>query len=150
LFLGVRFKLEGDPNDIFNSGGPGYTLNKAALKTLVAYGIPNYFTDTATSKEDVMVTKILREFNVTPYETKDKWGGERYMHFSPEYHYKYRLPPWEPVYWYARYQIDIKEGLDHCAARSIAFHYVDSAQMRRFNAILYGLCPPDRPDPPQE
>ena len=31
LFLGRRFAYQGDMDDIFNSGGSGYTLNKAAL-----------------------------------------------------------------------------------------------------------------------
>ena len=34
LFLGGRLAFEGDPNMVFNQGGGGYTLNKAALKTL--------------------------------------------------------------------------------------------------------------------
>ena len=35
VFLGRRFALGGDRNDIFNAGGPGYVLNKAALKLFV-------------------------------------------------------------------------------------------------------------------
>lgn len=42
--------------------------------------------------------------------------------------------------WYANYSIDIKEGLDHCAARSVAFHYIKGPLMKRLHAILYGYC----------
>jgi hypothetical protein len=42
LYLGCRFT---ESNVIFNTGRPGYTLNKAALKTQVALGMPNYYQD---------------------------------------------------------------------------------------------------------
>lgn len=82
LFLGRRFKYLGDPNDIFNSGGSGYTMNKAALKLLVVDGFPNYFPHLKTFSEDTMVARILRKMGVYPYDTKDEEGGERYNPFE--------------------------------------------------------------------
>ena len=144
LFLGRRFAYQGDRNDIFNSGGSGYTLNKAALKLLVVNGFPRLFTSAVTSMEDVMVARILRHYGVYPYETKEESGGERYLPFSPGYHYSYRMPAAGHYQdWYAQYSIDIKEGLDHCAARSVAFHYIKDDMMYRLYALLYHLCPPD-------
>jgi glycoprotein-N-acetylgalactosamine 3-beta-galactosyltransferase len=141
LFLGRRFAYMGDRNDIFNSGGSGYTLNKAALKTLVVYGFPKYFPNLRTFSEDSMVARVLRNFGIFPYETKDEAGGERYMPFMPGHHYGYRLPDDHEKDWYAKYSIDIKEGVDHCAARSVAFHYVKGEAMKRLHALLYRLCP---------
>ncbi|KAL3917680.1 MAG: hypothetical protein SGILL_004598, partial [Bacillariaceae sp.] len=43
LLLGRRFAYMGDLNEIFDSGGSGYTMNKAALKLLVTEGFVNYF-----------------------------------------------------------------------------------------------------------
>jgi glycoprotein-N-acetylgalactosamine 3-beta-galactosyltransferase len=43
LFLGYRLWKPGNRSDIFNSGGSGYTLNKAALSSLVVDGFPNFF-----------------------------------------------------------------------------------------------------------
>jgi len=144
LFLGRRFAYQGDRNDIFNSGGSGYTLNKAALKLLVVNGFPQFFMHAVTSMEDVMVARILRQYGVYPYETKDEAGGERYMPFSPGYHYSYRMPAADHYQdWYAKYSIDSKEGLDHCASRSVAFHYVKDDMMYRLYALLYHLCPAD-------
>jgi glycoprotein-N-acetylgalactosamine 3-beta-galactosyltransferase len=143
LFLGRRFAYQGDMNDIFNSGGSGYTMNKAALKTLVALGMPKYFPNAHTFSEDTMVARIFREFGVYPYETKDHTGGERYMPFLPGHHYGYRLPKDPESDWYAKYSINIKEGPDHCAARSVAFHYVKGEMMKRLHALLYGYCPPE-------
>jgi hypothetical protein len=80
---------------------------------------------------------------VFPYETKDEFGGERYMPFLPGHHYGYRMPQDKKKDWYAMYSINIKEGKDHCAARAVAFHYVKDDVMKRIHALLYGLCPAD-------
>ena len=143
LFLGRRFAYQGDMEDIFNSGGSGYTMNKAALKTLVVEALPNIMPHRHTFSEDTMVAKLLKNFNVYPYETKDETGGERYMPFMPGHHYRYRMPPNKKDDWYAKYSINIKEGLDHCAAKSVAFHYVKDNDMKRLYAYLYHLCPDD-------
>jgi glycoprotein-N-acetylgalactosamine 3-beta-galactosyltransferase len=144
LFLGRRFAYQGDMNDIFNSGGSGYTLNKAALKSIVVEGLPKIFPHAHTFSEDTMIARVLRQgFGVYPYETKDEAGGERYMPFMPGHHYGYRMPADKTQDWYARYSINIKMGLDHCAARSVAFHYVKGTAMYRLHALLYHLCPDD-------
>ena len=81
LFLGRRFAYQGDMNDIFISGGSGYTMNKAALKALVVNGFPNYFPHAHTFSEDTMVARVFRKMGVFPYDTKDETGAERYMPF---------------------------------------------------------------------
>lgn len=138
MFLGRRFAYMGDRNDIFNSGGSGYTLNKAALKTMVVDGFPTFFPNLKTFSEDTMVAKLLRQYDILPYDTKDEAGGERYMPFMPGHHYSYRLDKSD---WYTKYSINIKTGVDHCAARSVAFHYVKEQDMVRLHAMFYKLCP---------
>lgn len=76
LLLGRRFAYQGDMNDIFDSGGSGYTMNKPALKMLVTEGFPNYFPHRKTFSEDTMVAKLLKKINVLPYDTKDDSGRE--------------------------------------------------------------------------
>jgi glycoprotein-N-acetylgalactosamine 3-beta-galactosyltransferase len=143
LFLGRRFAYQGDLKDIFNSGGSGYTMNKAALKALVVDAFPTFMPHAHTFSEDTMVARAFKSMGVYPYETKDENGGERYMPFIPGHHYGYRLPTNIGTDWYARYSINIKEGVDHCAARSVAFHYVKGTAMKRLHALLYHLCPED-------
>lgn len=148
LFLGRRFSYMGDMNDIFNSGGSGYTVNKAALKTMVVKGFPEYFPHAHTFSEDTMTAKIFKKFGVLPYETKDEEGSERYMPFMPGHHLDYRNPagckpnPLAPTCkdWYPKYSIDIKFGLEHCSKHSVAFHYVKDNSMKRLHSILYGKC----------
>ena len=39
------------------------------------------------------------------------------------------------------HDIDITQwGIDHCAAKSVAFHYIKGDLMRRMYAILYHYC----------
>lgn len=141
LVLGRRFAYAGNMDDIFNSGGSGYTMNKAALKLLVTEGFPNYFPNAHTFSEDTMVAKIFRKLGVFPYDTKDEDGGERYMPFLPGHHWGYRLPKDSSEDWYAKYSINIKEGPEHCSPKSVAFHYVKDEMMKRLYALAYGLCP---------
>uniref|UniRef100_A0A7S3DQ95 Hexosyltransferase n=1 Tax=Entomoneis paludosa TaxID=265537 RepID=A0A7S3DQ95_9STRA len=142
LYLGRRFAYMGDMDDIFNSGGSGYTINKAALKTLVVDGIPTHRPHAKTFSEDTMVARLFKKYGIEAYETKDENGGERYMPFMPGHHYGYRMPADKSKDWYAKYSINIKEGKDHCAKHSIAFHYVKQNSMYRLHALLYDLCPP--------
>ena len=136
--MNVMNSLAGDANDTYNSGGAGYTLNKAALKLLVVEGFPNHFQHDVIAWEDLMVGRTFRELGVFPYNTKDDLGGERYMHWTPGKHYKYRRFP----RWYYRYHLGkLKYGLDHCAAKSVSFHYVKSDLQKRLHAMLYHLCP---------
>ena len=81
LFLGRRFAYQGDMDDIFNSGDPGYTLNKAALKTLVVKAFPTSMPHAHTRSQDIVVARVLRKQGIYPYDTKDDVGGERYMPF---------------------------------------------------------------------
>lgn len=175
LFLGRRFALDGEEKqeDVFISGGSGYTLNKAALKALVVNGIPNYFPHAHTFSEDTIIAKIFKKMGIFPYDTKDEAGGERYMPFmvsrsflhvlcvltvctyltlsaicslQPGHHYNYVMPTDKSKDWYAKYSINIKFGLDHFAARSVAFHYVKQEAQKRLHALLYHLCPDEKTD----
>jgi hypothetical protein len=144
LLLGRRFAYLGNRDEIFDSGGSGYTMNKAALKLLVVEGLPNYFPHAHTFSEDTMIAKIFRKFGVLPYDTKDDDGGERYMPFAPGHHYTYKLPPGDPLQskdWYAKYSINIKEGPEHCSPRSVAFHYIKDDMMERLFMLAYHMCP---------
>jgi glycoprotein-N-acetylgalactosamine 3-beta-galactosyltransferase len=139
LYLGRRYALRGDMENLFNSGGPGYTLNRAALKVLVAWGMPHHYVDARASGEDVKVAQVLRHFGVFPYETKDETGAERYMPWMPGTHYEYKIGSNDGNY--GLYGIGIKEGMDCCSSRSVAFHYASPDAMRRMHALLYGHCP---------
>jgi len=140
LFMGRRFAEGGNRDRMFISGGSGYTMNKAALKTLVVDGFPNCFPHMHTFSEDVMVATCLRKMDILPYDTKDEAGGERYMPFQPGHHLTYRPPKNPKDDWYSNYSVDCKWGIDHCAAKSVAFHYIKEDLMKRMHGILYHHC----------
>ena len=125
LLLGHRFAYMGDMDNIFNSGGSGYIMNKATLKLLVTEGFPNYFHHHKTFSEDTMVAELLKKIdNFVPCDTKDDAGGERYIPFNPGHHYSFCLPKdGMGDDWYVKYSIDIKEGVNHCSPQSIPLHY---------------------------
>ena len=97
---------------------------QASLKALVVDSMPNCMPHKHDFSEDVLVARCLRKLGILAYDTKDEAGGERYMPFTPGHHLTYKPPKNVKDDWYSNYSIDCKWGLDHCAARAIAFHYV--------------------------
>ena len=136
LYLGQRFKHTGDPNNMYNAGGSGYTINKATLKALVVDCFPGFFPHRMTSEEDLFTARCLKSrFGVYPLITTDDEGGERYLHVNP-------IDILENVpNWYKRFlTFPFKPGLDHFATRSISFHYIQPNLMKRIHGMLYGWC----------
>ena len=127
LFLGGRiFNMFGIKK--FNSGGPGYTLNKASLKLLATH-MPMYYQNVATSAEDVLVSRILDELGVDLYPTEDQEKRTRYNFYPPGVFGQMAKGPASPS--------------------SVAFHYIGKyprklgnhqVHMSRLHAILYDLC----------
>jgi len=163
LFLGRRFAQNGDFNRIFNSGGAGYILNQASLKILANNALDNIKCQPHLKGfwEDVQVASCLRKvdrsvlssyslnsnnhyhhhhhqnnMNVVPFDTRDMTGRERFHPFSPGNHYSYKINHQNPD-WYAKYSIDLKEGIDCCSDYSISFHYVKPLLMPKIHALLY-------------
>mmetsp|Transcript_28342 Transcript_28342/g.35044 ORF Transcript_28342/g.35044 Transcript_28342/m.35044 type:complete len:475 (+) Transcript_28342:112-1536(+) len=141
--LGLKLFENGKYSDQYNTGGPGYTLNKAALKALVLKS-PKYLLHAITSGEDVMVSQSLKQsVALLPYDTRDELDQPRYHHFRPDS--LYNMHDSESPYtmdWYKTFlrQPEIKEGLNCCSSKSVAFHYISSNLMKRMHAILYGYC----------
>jgi len=141
LYLGRRFALMGNRDDIFVGGSGGYTINKAALKQFILM-LPYCEPHGETFSEDLMMARCLKQLGIFPYDTKDVNGGERYHPFRPADHLT--------VYndtdiakgddWYLKYCIDCKWGIDHASSQSVAFHGVYPELMNRMHAILYGYC----------
>lgn len=70
LFLGRRFAEGGNRDRMFISGGSGYTLNKAALKTLVVDCFPECFPHMHTFSEDVMVATCFRKVGLIFFSSR--------------------------------------------------------------------------------
>ena len=91
--------------------------------------------------EDVMVNKCLKKKGVTPYDTRDDKGRERFMPFKPGHHLHYALPKNNPESdWYVKYTVDLKLGKECCSEESATFHYIEPDLMKRLYSLTYGLC----------
>jgi hypothetical protein len=140
LLLGRRFAPMGNMNETFTAGGAGYVINKATLKIIMMYSIPPPIPSwQIISADDIMLSRVLRPFGVVPYPTQTNIGEERFMPFDPKTHYHHRKKP-NSTYWYDKYSINIKEGLDNFAKYSISFHFTSPTEMKIFYTLLYGLC----------
>jgi glycoprotein-N-acetylgalactosamine 3-beta-galactosyltransferase len=82
LYLSCCFAYRGDMNNIYPSGGAGYTFNKAALKMLIVNGYPNYFPDDVGFAEDWMLGRIFQKMAVFAYDTQNENGEERFNPFT--------------------------------------------------------------------
>ena len=146
MFLGRRFQI---PNgQLFNSGGAGYTLNRAALNLLIA-NLENEKCrpHQRVFAEDVNVAHCLKVNGVVPYDTRDSAGGERYHPFTPANHLGWRPPAKRKLDgsspdWYENYNQPwgLKLGLECCSPQSVAFHYVKPDLMPHLSALLFD-CP---------
>ena len=144
-FLGRRFRDYGKV--LFNSGGAGYALSKAALDGYAAHA-----DDAAcaprlrTSQEDVQIAKCLAHFlGVAPEDTRDAQKRERFHPFAPGHMITIQPPaPGARSDWYYDYTKEwgVLPGKDCCAPDSVSFHYVKKpAMVRHLHKMLYD-CPP--------
>jgi hypothetical protein len=138
LYLGETFAQEGNLDDLYQTGGPGYTLNKAALKLLVLKGLPEYHPSMWKSNEDLKIGQALRQLGVPPYRTTTDHNSVRYNHFPPGRHFRGS----EPHFYKETYTrgLNYTRGEKHSAVYSVSFHYLDPAKMKKVHALLYGFC----------
>ena len=137
LFLGRLFKQNGNMNSLFNSGGSGYIFNQKSLALLYdSFDEPFCRPHLKGFFEDVMVAECFKNgpAHLLPADTRDANGAERFHPFTPGQHLSYRLTPND---WYTKYSIDLIEGKDYFAPRSVAFHYVKPDLMVHMDAILH-------------
>jgi len=135
VFIGRRFFPP--KQEVFNSGGAGYILDKKALKILGEnIDSPKCYAHQKGFWEDVNVAHCLRaSASIEPYDTRDPQERERFHPFSPGQHLTYRIPT-NPD-WYPQYNPYLKEGYDCCSPESISFHYCPAPLLRELYTYTY-------------
>mmetsp|Transcript_9694 Transcript_9694/g.16078 ORF Transcript_9694/g.16078 Transcript_9694/m.16078 type:complete len:955 (+) Transcript_9694:76-2940(+) len=139
LFLGRRFF---PPTQVeFNSGGAGYILDRVALDVLVSHiDGPPCMPHQKGFWEDVNTASCLQKVqeHIFPFDTRDEFGRERFHPFQPANHLTYQIP--KNPDWYAKYNPELKVGLECCSANSVSFHYAKGDFMQKLNNYIYH-CP---------
>jgi glycoprotein-N-acetylgalactosamine 3-beta-galactosyltransferase len=139
MFLGRRFYPSGNVDEqVFNSGGAGYILDRHALQALgPMLDDPKCFPHQVGFWEDVNIANCLRKSGtILPHDTRDGKQRERFHPFTPGQHLDYRIPKTNPD-WYPKYNPWLKEGYDCCAPDSISFHYSPAETTRQLHTYLY-------------
>jgi len=130
-------------------GGPGYTLNRAAVKRLVEEGLPHSMTDTQDLREDVFVGGMLHTMGVLASDTRDDHNSWRYVE-SAAFHASNPNDVqgfWEPRIMKRQYpQLTYPEsGMDFVSSETVSFHLKRSVPegtsvadlMHQYDSILY-------------
>ena len=147
LYLGRR--VFNDENTAqFNHGGPGYVLNRAALKLLVEKGFRRGSCRARRYQQytqDEAVGDCYSKISVFAHETRDVVMAHRFHVFTPQQHAAETYG--ELTTWFQSHGCHGKvclSGWDSVSEQSISFHFVQPNLMKQIHALLYNLCiPPD-------
>ena len=144
LYLGHPFGDESWSNpQSYTSGGSGYALSRKALKRLVeeAFPVPKYCKPSSKEgSEDVFMGQCLESIGITPFDTRDHIGRQRYLPLPPESHLIEGSSPKSMWIWsFEKYPY--QEGEECCSSYAIAFHYVDPTLQQILEYLLYRLHP---------
>lgn len=128
---------------VFNSGGPGYAMNRRYLDKIVEI-LPDWtcLSDSFSEMlpDDASISFCMMWHNVYPWDTRDLRGRERWHADKPKG--VFFTNPNDPEYWYVQYHQSIggvrwkREG---AAPDSVAFHYVSPPLMYHLERSFY-LC----------
>jgi hypothetical protein len=74
------------------AGGPGYTVNRAALKRFAKEALPICHTEQKASHEDRLFSQCMQSIGILPRDTRDVETGEQQYHdCSPHHLYTSRV-----------------------------------------------------------
>lgn len=150
-------------NTVYTGGGPGYTLNRAALALFVEQAHACH-ASTVASYEDRLMSMCLQQMGVYPSDTRDHNLQQLYHDVSPHSLYlsttKGRsFHARAAAFWESKFNTSFSK-LQNAGQFSVAFHDLFApCYLQRVHAILYPhTCPPDsvlaqelrrypRPDP---
>jgi glycoprotein-N-acetylgalactosamine 3-beta-galactosyltransferase len=143
LYLGRRLLLPGSEDKgrqmFFNSGGPGYLLDRKALNLYIRNADKSFcFPNVLRYAEDAYLAGCLirTKESLFPYDsTNDKQGKPRFHIFSPAQTYSFDTS--DRVFWLNRFDPFMKNGSECCSPSSISFHNISESLMYAIDDYLY-------------
>ncbi|EQC33506.1 hypothetical protein SDRG_09015 [Saprolegnia diclina VS20] len=174
LQLGHRFRLPSDLVDyyvqdkalldeykrrwadwwVFNSGGPGYAMNKLYMQRAVeSFSSSRCLNDERSDMvpDDAAIAFCMAWAGATPTNTRDLHGRERWHANNPQGVYWTNPDAFAPSMWFNEFHRGlggVQWQRECCSTETIAYHYVSPALMRHIELQLYE-CRPSKPLPPQ-
>jgi hypothetical protein len=164
IYLGQWIPQPGGDKPYYVSGGPGYTLNRAALVRLVEDALPTCRVHLRVSYEDRLVSQCFREIGIIGGDTREVETGEQLYHdCGPAHLYTFRSTKGRgsfhakaASYWETLIQpngsssskeVGPKHGLDAAGTYSVTFHDIyHPLYVARLHSILYpATCPATSP-----
>ncbi|RLN93302.1 hypothetical protein BBJ28_00019530 [Nothophytophthora sp. Chile5] len=128
---------------VFNSGGPGYAMNRLYLDKIVEI-LPDWTCLSDRHSEmlpdDASISFCMMWHDVYPWDTRDHRGRERWHADKPKG--VFFTNPNNPEYWYVQYHQHIggvRWQIEGAAPDSVAFHYISPALMYHLERSFY-LC----------
>ncbi|ODN05185.1 Glycoprotein-N-acetylgalactosamine 3-beta-galactosyltransferase 1 [Orchesella cincta] len=141
-YFGCYFQVWWKRRIRYHSGGAGYVLSQAAVKSLIEEGYKNTTKKCpsagAGGAEDVNMGECMTAVNATFVDTRDKKGRYRFLSYTPKNHL---LPGRTPGWWKSYVKFYPKWGVDCCSDFAISFHYVAPSDMYVYEYMLYFLRP---------
>ncbi|RLN45576.1 hypothetical protein BBJ29_009279 [Phytophthora kernoviae] len=128
---------------VFNSGGPGYIMNRLYLDKIVEIlpdwtCLSDYYSEMLP--DDASISFCMMWHDVFPWDTRDHQSRERWHSDKPKG--VYFTNPNNPDYWYVQYHQHIGGVRWHeesTAPDSVAYHYINPGLMYHLERTFY-LC----------
>jgi hypothetical protein len=128
----------------FCGGGPGYILNRKALRILVRDILPHCNLYEQNPAEDRILGGCFRSFGILGNNSVDETGAQRFHGMDPQYvgSFKGDSRFYKIVYEYWGKLFGFRTGLNITSSESISFHLLKYPKwLKRHHAILYKSCP---------
>ncbi len=138
LYFGASLLWKG----VVPAGGPGYTLNRAALDILVEDLLPTFCHNSTDSREDVFVGSAFAGAGIYLSRTVDASGGERYGGTAEGQYNFIGIGPGSPTRVAKRYGLPPPvHGINGTSEQFISFHLKQKEMnvmelIYRYHAIL--------------
>lgn len=144
VYLGHQIPQAG--GNYFCGGGPGYVLNRVAVKRLIAEVLPKCRATAIGSAEDRFLSHCLRGIGILCGNTVDAKGQQRFLGMDPNFSatYKGDRGYFKRVYeWWGQTNGGFKCGIDIGSEQMTGFHNLRyPAFMHRIYALQFaGTCP---------
>ena len=151
VYMGAAMIDFGQKRKRFCGGGAGYTLSREALRRMVAeeFNYSRCHPMNQRSDEDKMIGTCLRLKVATCKQNNDEKDEPRYHHYDPEFHARWDRGTGSNWGWrdlLKFHEINAyQERLESVSATSVTFHLTAESKyrdqgLRRYHALLYGLC----------